>query len=42
LVNTSGDKWFFVTADYAFGKAAQADATKFVGLAGGKMLGAVR
>jgi branched-chain amino acid transport system substrate-binding protein len=42
LVKTGGDKWFFVTADYAFGHAAQADATKFVELAGGKVLGAVR
>jgi branched-chain amino acid transport system substrate-binding protein len=42
LVKTGGDKWFFVTADYAFGHAAQADATKFAELAGGKVLGAVR
>jgi len=42
LVKTGGDKWFFVTADYAFGHAAQADATKFVELAGGKVLGSVR
>jgi branched-chain amino acid transport system substrate-binding protein len=42
LVETGGDKWFFVTADYAFGHAAQADATKFAVLAGGKVLGAVK
>jgi branched-chain amino acid transport system substrate-binding protein len=42
LVRTGGDKWFFVTADYAFGKSAQTDATKFVELAGGKVLGSVR
>lgn len=42
LVKTGGDKWFFVTADYAFGHAAQADATKFVEIAGGKVLGSVR
>ena len=42
LVKTGGDKWFFVTADYAFGHAAQADATKFVEAAGGKVLGSVR
>ncbi len=41
LVRTGGDKWFFVTADYAFGHAAQADATKFAELAGGKILGSV-
>lgn len=42
LVKTGGDKWFFVTADYAFGHAAQADAAKFAELAGGKVLGSVR
>ena len=42
LVKTGGDKWFFVTADYAFGHAAQADATKFAELAGGKVLGSVK
>ena len=42
LVKTGGDKWFFVTADYAFGHAAQADATRFVEGAGGKVLGSVR
>jgi branched-chain amino acid transport system substrate-binding protein len=42
LVRTGGDKWFFVTADYAFGHAAEADAAKFVMAAGGKVLGSVR
>lgn len=42
LVRTGGDKWFFITADYAFGHAAEADAAKFVAAAGGKVLGAVR
>jgi branched-chain amino acid transport system substrate-binding protein len=42
LVRTGGDKWFFITADYAFGHAAQADATKFVQAAGGKVLGSVK
>jgi branched-chain amino acid transport system substrate-binding protein len=42
LVKTGGDKWFFVTADYAFGHAAEADAKRFVEAAGGKVLGAVR
>lgn len=41
LVRTGGDKWFFVTADYAFGHAAQADAAKFAEAAGGKILGSV-
>jgi branched-chain amino acid transport system substrate-binding protein len=42
LVETGGDNWFFVTADYAFGHAAEADATRFVEAAGGKVLGSVR
>ena len=42
LVRTGGSKWFFVTADYAFGHAAEADASKFVAAAGGKVLGSVR
>jgi branched-chain amino acid transport system substrate-binding protein len=42
LVRTGGDKWFFVTADYAFGHAAEADAAKFVKAAGGTVLGSVR
>lgn len=41
-VKTGGDKWFFITADYAFGHAAEADATKFVEQAGGQVMGAVR
>ena len=41
-VKTGGDKWFFLTADYAFGHAAQADATKFVEASGGTVIGAVR
>jgi branched-chain amino acid transport system substrate-binding protein len=42
LVRTGGSKWFFVTADYAFGHAAEADASKFVKAAGGSVLGSVR
>jgi branched-chain amino acid transport system substrate-binding protein len=41
LVKTGGDKWFFITADYAFGHAAENDATRFVQAAGGKVLGSV-
>jgi branched-chain amino acid transport system substrate-binding protein len=36
----AGDKWFFVTPNYAYGKALQAGATKFVEAAGGKVMGA--
>jgi branched-chain amino acid transport system substrate-binding protein len=42
MVRTGGDKWFFITADYAFGHAAEADAMKFVKAAGGSVVGAVR
>lgn len=35
-------KWFFVTADYTFGKSLEADTTRFVTQNGGKVLGAVR
>lgn len=41
-VTTGGDQWFFVTADYAFGHASEADATRFVEAAGGKVVGGVR
>jgi branched-chain amino acid transport system substrate-binding protein len=42
VVRTGGKKWFFITADYAFGHAAEADASKFVKAAGGTVVGAVR
>ncbi|MCP3398732.1 ABC transporter substrate-binding protein [Bradyrhizobium sp. CCGB20] len=35
------DSWFFLTVDYAFGKAWQSDATKFIEAGGGKVLGSV-
>ncbi len=31
--------WFFISADYAFGKQLEADATHFIQLAGGRVLG---
>ena len=38
-----GDKdWFFLTADYAFGHALEADTTKVVKAAGGRVVGSVR
>ncbi len=40
MVKAGGDSWFFLTADYAFGKQLQADTTGFVQAAGGKVLGA--
>ena len=42
LVETGGDSWFFLTADYAFGHALEADVAKYVQSKGGKVLGQVR
>ncbi len=39
ILQTGGDRWFFITADYAFGKGTQADATRFVEAAGGRIVG---
>ena len=41
MVKTGGDSWFFITADYAFGKALQRDTTEFITGAGGKVAGSV-
>jgi branched-chain amino acid transport system substrate-binding protein len=41
MVKNGGDSWFFITADYAFGKALQRDTTDFVTGAGGKVVGSV-
>lgn len=35
------DTWFFLTVDYAFGKAWQADTTKFIKAGGGTVVGSV-
>ena len=40
-VKNGGDSWFFVTADYVFGKTLQADATAEVQANGGKVVGSV-
>ncbi|MGS0626034.1 ABC transporter substrate-binding protein, partial [Ralstonia sp. VS2407] len=40
LMAQGAKSWFFITADYAFGKQLQADATGFITAAGGKVLGA--
>jgi branched-chain amino acid transport system substrate-binding protein len=34
--------WFFLTADYAFGQALEADTTKVINAKGGKVLGSVK
>lgn len=42
LVAEGNDTWFFITADYSFGHALQADATAAIEKAGGKVLGDVK
>ncbi|NTE84565.1 ABC transporter substrate-binding protein [Agrobacterium tumefaciens] len=42
MVNRGGDTWFFITADYAFGHALQADATALIEKNGGKVIGSVK
>jgi len=42
VVQSGGDTWFFLTADYAFGHALERDVTAVVKAAGGKVLGGVR
>jgi branched-chain amino acid transport system substrate-binding protein len=42
MVKTGGDTWFFITADYAFGKALERDTAEVVQANGGKVLGSVR
>ncbi len=41
LLAQGQDTWFFITVDYAFGKAWQEDSTKFIEQGGGKVLGSV-
>jgi branched-chain amino acid transport system substrate-binding protein len=42
IVQTGGDTWFFMTADYAFGHALERDTAAVVEKNGGKVLGKVR
>jgi branched-chain amino acid transport system substrate-binding protein len=42
VVKAGGKKWFFLTADYAFGYALERDVTAVVKANGGEVLGAVR
>ncbi len=42
VVKNGGDSWFFITADYIFGKSLEADTAAVVKAAGGKVLGAAR
>ncbi|MCK9382855.1 MAG: ABC transporter substrate-binding protein [Sulfuritalea sp.] len=42
IVQTGGKTWFFITADYAFGHALEADTAAVVKASGGEVKGAVR
>lgn len=42
VVQKGGKTWFFITADYVFGKSLEADTSKVVTAAGGKIIGSVR
>ncbi|MDE1556840.1 ABC transporter substrate-binding protein [Comamonas aquatica] len=42
VVEAGGKSWFFLTADYAFGHALEADTSKIVEANDGKVVGAVR
>ena len=42
IVDAGGKSWFFLTADYAFGQALEADTTAAVKAKGGTVAGAVR
>jgi branched-chain amino acid transport system substrate-binding protein len=42
LLEKKLDTWFFITTDYTFAHALEADASSFVTRGGGKILGAVR
>lgn len=42
VTKSGGDTWFFLTANYAFGTAMEADARRFIAEAGGQVLGSVR
>jgi branched-chain amino acid transport system substrate-binding protein len=39
MVKAGGDTWYFMTADYAFGKQLQSDTSALINAAGGKVLG---
>ncbi len=40
MARSGGDTWYFITADYVFGKQLQRDTSRFVTQAGAKVLGA--
>jgi branched-chain amino acid transport system substrate-binding protein len=42
VVQAGGKTWYFITADYVFGKSLEADTSKVVTESGGKVVGGVR
>ncbi len=42
IVDVGGKSWFFLTADYAFGRAMEADVSRVVQSSGGKIAGSVK
>ena len=42
MIQQGGDRWFFITADYAFGHALERDTAAIVKANGGTVVGAVR
>ena len=42
VVNQGGNTWYFLTADYVFGKSLEEDTANVVKAAGGKVLGSAR
>lgn len=42
VVESGGQSWYFITTDYVFGKSLEANASRFVQGAGGKVLGSTR
>ncbi len=42
MVNAGAKKWFFITADYAFGQALEKDTSAVVTAAGGEVVGSVK
>ena len=42
VTKTGGKKWFFLTADYAFGHSLEKDASEVVKASGGEVVGTVR
>jgi branched-chain amino acid transport system substrate-binding protein len=42
VTKSGGDSWYFITADYAFGAAMEADARRYIAAVGGTVIGSVR